>query len=314
MKCDIVEVVIEAIASLKTLGNRAGRLPIQLKTAVIVKINIFYPEHASRKRCNEEVNMTGLKSSFSEHQFLNILIVIVVLYCSGCLLSKDQIESPHSDLTKPSLQPIETIPLMPRLDKQSLEAKPPTPPLGKQLDGKDIIKVDFRNFTYPVTEDLRSTLPSRTFSVVDGGYSFQGGPDDTKVKIGHLGTIYGYVTGKGDSLSAIVVFSVAAGSYGTIGTGRSQCVYIYSMPRGKLELLWSFETGDRADGGLRNIYAANGNLTIETYIADVGSCASCAKTFKQSIYEWAGSRFKLIEARKLDNPSGSAYPVLGERK
>lgn len=258
--------------------------------------------------------MNDLIPSFSEHQFLNVLAVILVLYCSGCSLSKAQMENTHSDATKPSLQSIGAKPPTPPLDKQSIETKPSAPSLGQQLDGKDITNVDFRNFTYPVTEDLGTILPLRTFSIVEGGYSFQGGPKDTRVKIGHLGTIYDHVTGKGDSLSAIVVFSVAAGEYGTIGTGRSQCVYIYSLQRGKLDLLWSFETGDRADGGLRNIYGTNGNLTIETYIADVGSCANCAKTFKQSIYEWTGSRFKLIEARKLDNPTSYAFPVLGERK
>lgn len=259
--------------------------------------------------------MIGLKSSFSNYHFLHVLVAILALNCSGCSLSKDQMENARSEETKPSLQSVGAKPSTPSSDKQSLEPKPPIPSLDKQLDVKGMPKVDFRNFTYPVTEDLRGMLPSRTFNVVEGSYSFQGGAKDTRVEINNLGIFYDHVTGKDKSLSAIVVFSVFAGEHGMMGTGRTHCVYIYSWPRGKVELLWSFDTGDRADGGLRNVYGANGNLIIETYRSDIEfSGACCAKTFMQSVYGWTGPRFQLIEARRLNNPYSGASPMLGERK
>jgi hypothetical protein len=254
--------------------------------------------------------MLRLNPSFSGYHLL-VLVATLAVYCGGCALSKDQTKITRSEETKPSLQSVAAKPSTPSSDKQPLETQSPAPSLDKQLDGKGIPKVDFRNFTYPVTEDLRDILPARTFSVVDGGYSFRGGATDVRVEIHHLGTIYDHVTGKDTSPSAIVVFSIFTGIHGMMGTGRSHCVFIYGWPGGKLKLLWSFDTGDRADRGLRDIYGESGNLIIETYRDDVGFAgACCPKTFMRSIYEWTGSRFKQIEAKRLDNPYAGASPIL----
>src|SRR5687768_13513394 len=51
------------------------------------------------------------------------------------------------------------------------------------------------------------------------------------------------------------------------------------------------------------------------YRSDVGFAgACCPKTFMRSVYEWTGSRFNLIEAKRLDNSHSGASPILGERK
>jgi hypothetical protein len=45
-------------------------------------------------------------------------------------------------------------------------------------------------------------------------------------------------------------------------------VYIFIVENGKPELIWHFETGDRADGGLRQVFAEKGssksNSTVRT--------------------------------------------------
>jgi hypothetical protein len=254
--------------------------------------------------------MLKLNPSFSNYHLL-VLVATLAVYCGGCALSKDQTKIARSEETKPSLQSVGAKPSTPYSDKQPLETQSPAPSLDKQLDGKGIPKVDFRNFTYPVTEDLRDILPSRTFSIVDGGYSFRGGADDTRVEIHLVGAIHDRVTGNDGAVSAIAVLSIHSGSYGIMGSGRPHYVYIYGLQRGKLKLLWSFDTGDRAAGGLRDIYGESGNLVVETYRDDVGFAgACCPKTFMQSVYKWTGSRFKQIEAKRLDNPYAGASPIL----
>src|SRR5215213_9736513 len=75
-------------------------------------------------------------------------------------------------------------------------------------------------------------------------------------------------------------------------------------------LLWRFEDGDRADGGLRRIYAENGGLVVELYgkradgtgkivgsdlfVEDGmmgGDC--CPSHFTRAHYKWNGKRFVL---------------------
>jgi len=268
----------------------------------------------SKAEIVRRVSMLRLTSSFSCYHFI-AWVAILAFYFSGCSLSKDQTGNTRSDETKPSLQPMEAKQSTQPVNKQSLETNLPIQSLGKQLGGKDITTIDFRNFTYPVTEDLRVRLPPPAFNVVEGSHSFQGGAKDSQVEINHLSTIYDHVTGKDSSLSAIIVFSVYYGTSGIMGSGRSHCVYIYNLQRGTLKLFWSFDTGDRADGGLRNIYGENSNLVVETYSSDIGFAgACCAKTFMRSTYEWIGFRFNLVEAKRFNNPLANASPMLGERK
>jgi hypothetical protein len=240
-------------------------------------------------------------NKFGIHHIIWVTIVILSLSCNGCLRNAAQTQSSRLEAIVPSLQ--------------SIQVKFPRSFLDELSYGQDITRVDFMNFTYPVTEDLKEMLPSRIFSVVKGVFSFKGGANDTRVEIDHLGTVYDRVTGKENSLSAIVVFSVRSGSFGVMGSGRTHCVYIYNLSKGSLKLLWSFDTGDRSNGGLRNIYGENGNLIKETYSSDVGFAgACCAKTFMQSTYKWTGSKFQLIGSKRLNNPTGGASPVLKVNK
>jgi hypothetical protein len=88
-------------------------------------------------------------------------------------------------------------------------------------------------------------------------------------------------------------------------------------------LLWRFEDGDRADGGLRRIYAENGGLVVELYgkgktvggdlFADDGMTGGdcCPTHFTRARYRWDGERFMLNgEPEVLPNPEGHGSPVL----
>lgn len=89
--------------------------------------------------------------------------------------------------------------------------------------------------------------------------------------------------------------------------GNCSCdmVYIYSLDDNKPKLLWAFGTGDRAEGGLKKIYAENGELVVQLFgdnkfendkwkysIAEGkfnGYC--CPTTYTKIRFKWNGEKF-----------------------
>ena len=117
-----------------------------------------------------------------------------------------------------------------------------TPPSLQQVSTDSIRSVDFTSLAYP------------NYRIADGS--------KVTLKPGEAAPAhinFGDVTG--DSVEeAIVVLPID-----TLGTAVPHHVYIYTMKEGRPSLLWDFETCDRADGGLRQAYARNGELSIELY-------------------------------------------------
>lgn len=104
---------------------------------------------------------------------------------------------------------------------------------------------------------------------------------------------------------------------GLRGSAIPDYVYIFTLKNGRLKLLWDFETGDRADGGFKRIYADQGNLVIELYgkdrfiggelyKGDEGLC--CPSSFTRTRYKWNGKRFVMLGKEVLPNPNGNAGP------
>ena len=109
---------------------------------------------------------------------------------------------------------------------------------------------------------------------------------------------YGDVTGDGLE-EAIVILYAELG-----GTESAGDVFIYTLRNGRPVLLWKFATGDRAQGGLRRIYADNGEFVIELagkdkiigrdlYADDGTSTGACCPTvFTRTRYRWSNGRFR----------------------
>lgn len=83
-------------------------------------------------------------------------------------------------------------------------------------------------------------------------------------------------------------------------TGVSHGVFIYRVGGARPRLLWSFGTGDRADGGLHRVYARAGDLVVETYGAgsgpdrppkEVPDGRCCGREYTRRRYRWVGNRF-----------------------
>lgn len=185
----------------------------------------------------------------------------------------------------PRPPPCETCPVVRRIEK-----------LPCARTASPIRSVDFANFSFPSCCDLfpyhnnftlrQGFLPPR----LDEEGAIEGaGADLVSVK-------YGDLTGdKGEE--AIVVVSPTGG-----GIAEPHLVYVYTLKNKHPSLLWFFQTGDRAYGGLRDAYAERGELVVELYgydslpgrREDVKVCgvACCPCAFTRSRYRWRDGEFK----------------------
>jgi len=191
------------------------------------------------------------------------------------------------------------------------KAPVPSPGLSQEVISSDplsdtqIRKVDFENFTYPWTKDLvgADRLSQKAFTLRNGELPATRDKDGFIHKMGiHLvGVKYG--DANGDKLEdAIVVLSFQTG-----GSALPNAVYIYTWRGERPAILWSFSTGDRADGGLRDVYIENGNLVVEKYspVDKKGDC--CPMFFNRVRYVWQDKQFQLNgKEEPLPNPGKNA--------
>src|SRR5262245_24146730 len=175
-----------------------------------------------------------------------------------------------------------------------------------------IRSVDFDNFTYPLPSGfIDRNNPRRTFRFKNGEHPET--PDEMGIFLSNVS--YGDVTGDGRE-EAIVTMSIVTG-----GSALPNIVYIYTLKGSKPRLLWAFDTGDRADGGLRRAKAENGYLLVELYgngkiIGNLyaedktnrGAC--CPMFFTRARYKWTGKSFRLASKPKvLPNPTQNASSI-----
>ena len=172
-----------------------------------------------------------------------------------------------------------------------------------QRRNSPIRSVDFANFTYP---SKGADLTDSSKAAKGNAYTLRQGELPPKfgarnqllnvwLKFGSV--VYGDLTGDGHE-EAIVNLSWVTG-----GSAMPSLIYVYTLRKGRPKLLWAFETGDRADGGLKAVYAANGELVLELYGKDKiigrdlyaddgtknGDC--CPTFFTRTRYLWRGGHF-----------------------
>lgn len=132
------------------------------------------------------------------------------------------------------------------------------------------------------------------------------------------------VTGDGDD-EAVVILKIETG-----GSAIPQIAHIFSWKDGRPELIWPFRTGDRADGGLKNVFPEGGNLVVELYGQDrflLGQTETgrigedieqicCPTHFTRSVYKWNGKNF-LLQGKRLTfllaDPKASPIENLGDK-
>ncbi|MCS6874937.1 MAG: hypothetical protein N2Z23_06900 [Pyrinomonadaceae bacterium] len=172
-----------------------------------------------------------------------------------------------------------------------------------------IAQYDFRNFTYPLPRGWQD-IDSKEAELKDGvrPILMPESKNDREKRIGLLYLTQKFLDIDSDGTDeTAVILQVQTG-----GASIPHLVYIFKENQGQPKLIWYFRTGDRADGGLKNIYVENGLLTIELYGKDryiIGEVETakingdeeqicCPTHFTKSQYKWDGKRF-ILKGKRL---------------
>jgi hypothetical protein len=204
-------------------------------------------------------------------------------------------------------------PAFPNLQAELLDKrdKDTTSPLGK---------FDFKNYTYRLPRGWQNPDGSDDIKLTNGrvmpyaGTVSEDMSDEDKaaaksqrrIGMSYVTTKYMDLTGDGQD-EAVVILKVE-----TEGSAIPQIGYIFSWKNNEPEMIWSFRTGDRADGGLKDIRSENGMMVVELYgqdrfllggnetgkITDDREQLCCPTYFTRSVYKWNGSTF-LMQGKRL---------------
>ncbi len=186
----------------------------------------------------------------------------------------------------------------------------PMPTVEKKPEFKALIeettaeigKVDFANFTFPLPRGWQNAT-NKEIKLENGKHPM------TKENVGMmlLQVKYGDLTNDGEP-EAIVVLGVITG-----GLTNLNVVYIVKNEANTPRIIWNFETGDKGDGGLKDISAQNGELNVELYgkdryifrqketlkiEEDYDTPVCCPKWFTKSTYKWNGRDFAIQPKRE----------------
>lgn len=186
---------------------------------------------------------------------------------------------------------------------------PTSIPTPSPKSNSNIRKIDFKNFTFPWTEDQGAP---DLFTLKDG--KKEGAEGEIGAWLQPIE--YGDVTNDGEEEAMISIYPWSG--------GNCQCymVYVYTLENKKPKLLWSFDTWDRAEGGFKRAYSENGDLVIELFgdnkfendkwdfdIAEGkfdGLC--CPTTYTRFHFHWNGSKFVLPKKPELFDYDWRKYP------
>jgi hypothetical protein len=181
-------------------------------------------------------------------------------------------------------------------------------------------KFDFKNYTYELPRGWQNPDGTTDIALTNGKATPYAGKvsedmsDEEKVEaktrrrigMSYVTTKYLDVTGDGQD-EAIVILKVE-----TEGSAIPQIGYVFTWKDGKPELIWPFRTGDRADGGLKDVRSENGMMVVELYGQDrfiLGQTETgkvtgdeeqlcCPLFYTRSSYKWNGTSF-LMQGKRL---------------
>lgn len=161
-------------------------------------------------------------------------------------------------------------------------------------------RIDFANFTFPAIKDWQA------FSLVDGKSVPTRGADG---KVDEMGYSLAAQSAT-DEPWAFVVVKVETG-----GSAIVHLVYFFDLSEDRPKLEWSFVSGDRASGGLRNIYREGIDLVIETYESRDSRGDCCPITFERSVYSIENHAPRFIKKTTgIANPERNAAFLGGPPK
>jgi len=244
-----------------------------------------------------------------------LLLTVSFSACGSKVETNQNIDSPTAavaptQLPQPTVVPTPSIPNL-QSELTDDRNKTTTSPIGK---------FDFKNYTYELPRGWQNPDGSTDITLTNGKIApiekavNERMDDEAKAdakqqrRIGMTFVTEKFldVTGDGND-EAIVILKIETG-----GGAIPQIAYVFEWKDGKPELIWPFRTGDRADGGLKDIRAENGEMVIELYGQDrfvLGQTETgkvtgdeeqlcCPKFFTRSFYKWNGKNF-LMQGKRL---------------
>ncbi len=174
-------------------------------------------------------------------------------------------------------------------------------------DGSEIVLVNGRvePISADITEDMTGEEKAEARAI-------------RRIGLSYVTTKYFDATGDGED-EAVVILKIETG-----GAAIPQVVYVFTWKDGKPELIWPFRTGDRADGGLKDIRMEGGLILVELYGQDrflLGQTETgkitgdeeqlcCPTHFTRTAYKWNGNAFQLQGKRLTFSVVEPASPPL----
>ena len=268
---------------------------------------------------------------------ISILFLSVVFYTLSCSTKVENTQNIHlrSASVQPSTTPLDPMatptPAIPNLQAELLDDR-------NKTTASPFESFDFKNHTYELPRGWQNpdgstdiTLTNGRIAPIEGSVN-ESMDDQTRadeksrrrIGMSYVATKYLDLTGDGED-EAIVVLKIETG-----GSAIPQIVYIFMWKNGRPELIWPFRTGDRADGGLKDMRAENGEFIVELYGQDrflLGQTETgkitgdeeqlcCPTHFTTTNYKWNGNAF-LMQGKRLtflmSDPKAPPIENLGDK-
>ena len=265
--------------------------------------------------------------------FRSVDLIIIAAMFAACGSKSEQAANVAAVIATPEPTVAPTAvptPGIPNLQAELLDDrfKTTTSPIGN---------FDFKNYTYELPRGWQNPDGTAEIKLTNGKIApidkkvTEDMPDEERAEakqqrrigMSYVATKFFDVTGDGQD-EAVVVLKVETG-----GSAVPQLVYVFSWKDGKPELIWPFRTGDRADGGLKDVRGENGEFVIELYGQDrflLGQIETgkitgdieqlcCPTFFTRTRYKWNGNAF-LMQGKRLTystaNPTAAPLENYGD--
>ncbi len=263
------------------------------------------------------------------------LVIAFALVAVGCQPRSERVQTtePPSATIAPNTEPQPTAvptPSIPNLQAELLDDrnKTTTSPIGG---------FDFKNYTYEMPRGWQNPDGTAEITLVNGRVprverDVSENMDDNsraeakaqrRIGLSFVTTKYTDVTGDGQD-EALVILKIETG-----GGAVPQVVYVFTWKDDNPELIWPFRTGDRADGGLKDLRAENGELVVELYgqdrfllgqietgkITDDVEQLCCPTYFTRTRYKWNGKNFLMQKKRltySIADPNSAPVENMGD--
>ena len=268
--------------------------------------------------------------------FLVVLFSLVSLACQSAPETSQTVEPPAAEMSPaatPEPQPTAVpAPVIPNLQTELLDERfrTTTSPIGG---------FDFKNYTYELPRGWQNPDGSTEIKLVNGRIprierdvsekmddeSKAEAKSQRRIGMSFVTARFFDVTGDGQD-EAIIINKIETG-----GSAIPQVAYVFTWKDGKPELIWPFRTGDRADGGLKDIRPENGYVVVELYgqdrfllgqietgkIGDDIEQLCCPTHFTRTMYKWNGKNFLMDKKRwtyLVADPTAPPIENMGEQK